>query len=139
MPDIPKIMIPPSEDEHRRNHVGFDELRILTRSINEWKEENTLSRAAGHHRQRLAYGVKRMLNSGIKVRAIEKIRWRDIHVNSKDSPKQDECNCEVPIIIEYLKRISSFTSPSNLLFCNQNDGKAFSTRISTDCWNKPIK
>lgn len=25
MPDIPKILLPPSEVEHRRIHVGFDE------------------------------------------------------------------------------------------------------------------
>jgi integrase len=158
MPDIPKITIPPSEDEHRRNHFRHDELRILMRILNEWKEETTLRKTAGLHRKMIACGIELMLNSGIRVGAVKKIRWRDIRVNPKDSPKQRklcriitvpsennktgkqyECNCEVAIVIERLKRISSFTAPSDLLFCNQNDGKAFSTRIWTDCWNEIIK
>ena len=158
MPDIPKITIPPSEDEHRRNHFRHEELRVLTRTLNVWKEEKTPRRTAGLHRQMIACAIELMLNSGIRVGAVKKIRWRDIRINPKDSPKQQkiyriitvpsennktgkqyECNCEVALIVERLKRLSSFTSPSDLLFCNQNDGKAFSTRIWADCWNEIIK
>jgi integrase len=157
-PDIPKITVPPSEDEHRRNHFRHDELKIFMRIPNEWKEETTLRKTAGFHRKMIACGIELMLNSGIRVGAVKKIRWRDIRINPKDSPKQRklyriitvpsennktgkqyECNCEVAIVIERLKRISSFTAPGDLLFCNQNYGKAFSTRIWADCWNEVIK
>ena len=157
-PDIPKITIPPSEDEHRRNHFRHEELRVLIKTINEWKEEKTLRKTAGLHRQMIACAIELMLNSGIRVGAVRKIRWRDIRVNPKDNPKQQkifriitipsennktgkqyECNCEIALIVEHLKRISRFNSPSDLLFCNQNDGKTFSSRIWADCWNEIIK
>ena len=158
LPDIPKITIPPYEEKHRRNHFRYDELKIITKIINDWKEERTLRRTAGLHRQMIACAIELMLNSGIRVGAVKKIRWRDIRVNPKDSPKQQklyriitvpsennktgkqyECNCEVALVVERLKKISSFTSPTDLLFCNQNDGKAFSTRIWADCWNEILK
>lgn len=158
IPDIPKITIPPSEDEHRRNHFRHEELRVFIRTVNEWKEEKTLRKTTGIHRQMIACGIELMLNSGIRVGAVKKIRWRDIRINPKDSLKQQklfriitvpsennktgkryECNCEVALVVERLKRISSFTSPTDLLFCNQNDGKAFSSRIWADCWNEIIK
>ena len=105
----------------------------------------------------IAYAIELMLYSGIRVGAIKKIRWRDIRVNTRDNRqhqklyriitvphennktgKEYECNGEVGIIVDQLKTLSIFTSQRDLLFCNQNDGKAFSSRIWADCWNEII-
>ncbi len=158
IPDIPEIKIPRSEAHHRRNHFRDGELRIFLQTINQWKEEKTSRNSAGVHRKMIACAIELMLNSGIRVGAVKKIRWRDIRVNPKDSHQQQklyrivtvppennktgkeyECNCEIAIIVERLRKLSSFTSQSDLLFCNQNDGNAFSPRIWADCWNEIIK
>lgn len=157
-PDIPEIKIPRKEAKHRRNHFRDDELKILLQTIGGWKEEKMSRHSAGIHRKMIACAIELMLNSGIRVGAIKKIRWRDIRINQKDSRQQQklyrivtvppennktgkeyECNCEIAIIIERLRKLSSFTSQSDLLFCNQNDGNAFSSRIWADCWNEVIK
>ena len=158
LPDIPEIKIPRTEARHRRNHFRDEELRTLLKTINQWKEENISRRTAGIHRKMVACAIELMLNSGIRVGAVKKIRWRDVRVNPKDNREQQkryriitvppennktgkeyECNCEVALILEYLKKISKYTSQSDLLFCNQNDGKAFSSRIWADCWKEIIK
>lgn len=158
IPDIPEIKVPRKEARHRRNHFRDGELKILLQTINQWKEEKTLRNTAGIHRKMIACAIELMLNSGIRVGAIKKIRWRDIRINPKDNREQQkrfriitvppennktgkeyECNCEVALIIERLRKLSSFTSQSDLLFCNQNDGKVFSSRIWADCWNEIIK
>lgn len=158
IPDIPEIKVPRKEALHRRNHFRDGELKILLQTINHWKEEKTLRTTAGIHRKMIACAIELMLNSGIRVGAVKKIRWRDIRINPKDNREQQkyfriitvppennktgkeyECNCEVALIVERLRKLSSFTSQSDLLFCNQNDGKAFSSRIWADCWNEIIK
>lgn len=158
IPDIPIITIPRKEAKHRRNHFRDDELRIFLKTINEWKEEKTLRRTEGNHRQIVACAIELMLNSGIRVGAVKKIKWRDIRINSKDTIQQQklyriitvppennktgkeyECNCEVALILARLKKISLFTASTDPLFCNQNNGKAFSTRIWSDCWKEIIK
>lgn len=157
-PDIPEIKIPRKEAKHRRNHFRDDELKILLQTIGGWKEEKMSRHSAEIHRKMIACAIELMLNSGIRVGAIKKIRWRDIRINQKDSRQQQklyrivtvppennktgkeyECNCEIAIIIERLRKLSSFTSQSDLLFCNKNDGNAFSSRIWADCWNEVIK
>jgi integrase len=158
IPDIPEVKIPRTEARHRRNHFRDEELRTLLKTINQWKEENISRRTAGIHRKMIAFAIELMLNSGIRVGAVKKIRWRDVRINPKDNRDQQkryriitvppennktgkeyECNCEVALILEHLKKISMYTSQSDLLFCNQNDGKAFSSRIWADCWNQIIK
>lgn len=158
VPDIPEVKIPRKEARHRRNHFRDEELRILIKTIQEWKEEKMTRQTASIHRKMIACAIELMLNSGIRIGAVRKIRWRDIRINSKDTREQQrlyriitvppennktgkeyECNCEVAIIIERLKKISSFTTPSDLLFCNQNNGKSFSSRIWADCWTEIIK
>ncbi len=158
IPDIPEIKIPRKEAKHRRNHFRDDELKILLKTIGDWKEEKTSRPSAGIHKKMIACAIELMLNSGIRVGAVKKIKWRDIRINQKDSSKQQklyriitvphennktgkeyECNCEVAIIVERLRKLSSFTSQSDLLFCNQNEGNAFSSRIWADCWNEIIK
>lgn len=158
LPDIPEIKIPRTEARHRRNHFRDEELRTLLKTINAWKEENIPRKTAKIHRKMIACAIELMLNGGIRVGAVKKIRWRDVRVNPKDNREQQkryriitvppennktgkeyECNCEVALILEYLKKISIYTSQSDLLFCNQNDGKAFSSRIWADCWNEIIK
>jgi integrase len=158
IPDIPEIKVPRKEGTHRRNHFREDELRVLLKTINEWKEEKTIRPTTDIHRKMIGYAIELMLNSGIRVGAVKKIRWRDIRVNPKDSREQQkryriitvppennktgkeyECNCEVGNIADRLKKISNYTEQSDLLFCNQNGGKAFSQRIWADCWNEIIK
>jgi integrase len=158
IPDIPKITIPRTEAKHRRNHFRDAELRVLLKVMNEWKEEKTRRPSAGVHRKMIACAIELMLNSGIRVGAVKKIRWRDIRINPKDSHQQRrlyriitvppennktgkeyECNCEVALIADRLKKLSLFTSQTDFLFCNQTDGKAFSPRIWADCWNEIIK
>lgn len=157
-PDIPEIKIPRTEARHRRNHFRDEELRKLTETINKWKEEAVSGGTAGTHRRMIACAIELMLNSGIRVGAVKKIRWRDIRINPKDNREQQkryriitvppennktgkeyECNCEVAQILELLKRISSHTSQSDLLFCNQNTGKAFSSRIWSDSWHQIMR
>lgn len=158
IPDIPEMKIPRKEAQHRRNHLRDGELQILLRTINHWKEEKTLRSTAGVHRKMIACAIELMLNSGIRVGAVKKIRWRDIRINPKDNHEQQkrfriitvpaennktgkeyECNCEVAMIVSILRKVSSFTSQGDLIFCNQNDGKAFSPRIWADSWNEIIK
>ena len=158
IPDIPKITIPPSEEEHRRNHLRDAELRILLQTMYKWMDEKTPRHTTNIHRKLIACAIELMLNSGIRVGAAKKIRWRDVRVNPRDSLKQQklyriitvpsennktgktyECNCEVAMIIERLRKISSYTKQGDLLFSNQKDGKAFSPRIWADCWNEIIR
>jgi integrase len=158
LPDIPAIKIPRTEAHHRRNHFRDDELKILIQTIKEWKEEKGARKTAVLHRNIIACAIELMLNSGIRVGAVKQIRWRDIRINRRDSREQQkryriitvppennktgkeyECNCEVAIIINQLRKISSFTSQGDLLFCNQTNGKAFSTRVWADCWSQIIK
>ncbi|MBD1193116.1 site-specific integrase [Vulcanococcus sp. Clear-D1] len=156
-PDIPEIKVPRTEARHRRNHFRDDELKILLRTIHEWKEEDVIRKTAGLHRKIIACAIELMLNSGIRVGAAKKIRWRDIRINSRDSREQQrlyriitvppennktgkeyECNCEVALVLNRLRTVSSFTKSSDLLFCNQKDGKSFSSRIWADAWNQII-
>ena len=157
IPDIPEIKIPRSEARHRRNHFRDGELRNLIQTINQWKEEETQRPTTRVHRKMIACAIELMLNSGIRVGAVKKIKWRDIRINARDSiaqqkryrivtvppennktGKEYECNCEIALILKQLQGISSFTSPTDLLFCNQNDGKAFSSRIWADAWREII-
>lgn len=157
-PDIPEIRIPRTEAKHRRNHFRDGELRVFLQTIAQWKEERALRDTAGIHRKMVAIAIELMLNSGIRVGAVKKIRWRDIRINPKDTREQQrlyriitvppennktgkeyECNCEVALIIEQLRQISAYTAPGDLLFCNQSSGKAFSSRIWADCWNEVIR
>lgn len=158
LPDIPEIKTPRKEATHRRNHFRDDELRILIETINNWKEERITRSSASAHRKIVSYAIELMLNSGIRVGAARKIRWRDVRINPKDSliqkkryriitvppennktGKEYECNCEVALILKQLHMISRFTKPNDLLFCNQNDGRAFSSRIWADAWRQIIE
>jgi integrase len=157
IPDIPEIKVPRAEGAHRRNHFRDEELEVLMRTISIWKEEKTKRPLTGVHRKIVAYAIELMLNSGIRVGAAKKIRWRDVRVNPRDSIDQQrhfriitvpsennktgkgyECNCEVAAILRLLKQTSHFTDASDLLFCNQISGAAFSERIWTDYWQEII-
>jgi integrase len=158
LPDMPEIKIPRTEAGHRRNHFRDGELKVFIATINEWKEERTTKESTGIHRQIIACAIELMLNSGIRIGAAKKIRWRDIRINPKDNTEQQkhyriitvppennktgkeyECNCEVALILKRLKMISNFTKSGDLLFCNQRDGRAFSQRIWADCWQEIIE
>jgi hypothetical protein len=74
LPDIPEIKIPHTEARHRRIPFRDEELRTLLKTINQWKEENIARRTAGIHRKMIACVIELMLNSGIRIRAVKKIR-----------------------------------------------------------------
>lgn len=158
MPDMPEIKIPRTEAGHRRNHFRDGELKIFISTMNEWENESTTKQSTGAHRKMIACAIELMLNSGIRIGAAKKIRWRDIRINPKDNHEQQkhyriitvppennktgkeyECNCEIALILKRLKAISNFTKPTDLLFCNQRDGKAFSQRIWADCWQEILE
>jgi integrase len=155
LPDFPKIVIPPSEEELRRNHFRDLELAILLRTLQSWRDEKVSRPSTSVHRKMMALAIELMLASGIRVGAVKKIRWRDVRINPKDrkgqqkiyrlitvpaennkTGRQYECNCECGIILDLLKRISRFTKQEDFLFCNQNTGEPFSERIWSDSWNQ---
>lgn len=155
VPDIPEIKVPRSESGHRRNHFRDDELVTFLKTVDHWKEEVAIKRSTVLHKQIVACAIELMLNSGIRIGAVKKIRWRDIRKNPKDSRAQQilyriitvppennktgkeyECNCEAGLILRRLQAISAFTKPEDFLFCNQSDGKPFSSRIWADYWKQ---
>lgn len=158
LPDFPEVKTPRKEAQHRRNHFRDGELKILMKTINEWKEEKTSRNTTNKHRKIIACAIELMLNSGIRVGAARKIKWRDVRINPKDNNNQKkryriitvpsennktgkeyECNCEVALILGQLQVVSRFNGPSDFLFCNQTDGKMFSSRIWADAWRQIIK
>ena len=158
IPDIPEIIIPLEEKGLRRNDFRQDELNTLLKIINEWKEEYTKRPSEGVHRKMIACAIEMLLNSGMRIGAFRKVKWKDIRINTKDNTqqkrkfriitvpsqnnktgKQYECNCEVAVIVERLRKLSTFTKEDDLLFTNQNTGKQFSSRIWTDAWDEIIR
>lgn len=158
LPDMPEIRVPRREGVLRRNNFREEELRIFLKAMNEWKEEKTSRSTAAAHRKIVACAIEVMLNSGIRFGAAKRIRWRNIRVNHRDSLEQQkyyriitveaannktgkeyECNCEVAMVLKLLKGISRFTTPSDYLFCNQRDGRLFSSRIWSDSWEEIIE
>jgi len=158
LPDIPEIIVPPDEKTIRRNDFRQDELSILLKAIKEWKEEITIRSSEGIHRKMIACAIEMLLNSGMRIGAFRKIRWRDIRINTKDDIKQQkiyriitvpaknnktgkqyECNCDIAIVSNILRALSAYTDPDDLLFCNQNNGKPFSIRIWSDAWDEIIR
>lgn len=158
LPDFPEIRVPPKENKHRRNHFREEELQVFIQSVKQWKNTPSNRESTATHRKIMAYAIELLLASGMRIGALKKLKWRDIRINSRDkgraknqyrlitvesdnnkTGKHYTCNCECGVIVDSLRAISAYNSPSDLLFCNQQTGKIFSSRAWSDAWNAIIK
>lgn len=157
LPDFPEIKVPPKENKHRRNHFRDEELQAFVKALNKWKDAPCKRRTTAVHKIIIAYAIELLLASGIRVGAARKLRWRDIRTNPRNKGRDKRqyrlitvesdnnktgkhyvCNCECGIIVDSLMSISTYNSPSDLLFCNQQTGEPFSSRIWSDAWDAII-
>ena len=109
------------------------------------------------HRRILYYCVLLASNTMARVGSLRKMKWKHVRKNPTLSKENQRIHCLIDVpaensktakgytinapVVEYLNRIrklSKHTGNDDYIFCNQLNGKPFSTRVWDDYWDEML-
>ena len=109
------------------------------------------------HRRMIYYCVMICSNTMARVGSIRKMQWKHVRKNTTLSKDQQKIHCLIDVpaensktakgytinapVTDYLnqiRKLSKFTGNDDYVFCNQTNGKPFSTRVWDDYWDEML-
>ena len=109
------------------------------------------------HRRILYYHLLIASNTMARVGSLRKMKWKHIRKNASLTKDQQKIHCLIDVpaensktakgytinspVTDYLnqiRKLSKYTGKDDYIFCNQTNGKPFSTRIWDDYWDEML-
>lgn len=80
---VPPIAAAPKEtaEELRRDYLTADEWKRMIPTLNAWKKDSKLTERQSYNKQVVYCAILIMINSGIRIGELRKLRWSDIQSN----------------------------------------------------------